>query len=301
MSANDILPVYNGSPAEQLRTFLSGVRMKLSRRPVLIAGPYAGEFGIEIIKFQSYVRALAPRYDAVHVITYPGRAPLYRAENVTVHEHGFDLKTAGYWYGRRSFHELNAYAQDFARRNGIQNYDLFNTSLLCTGWHRKLLWKEAHVPFSSRAEPPPGRYDVIFHFRAINKAGPDASRNYQPQLAEQLAGLCVQSGLRCACIGHPGYSLCAEGCADFRTEDLDCTIAALCAGRLLAGELSGPVHLAVYCARPVVTWAPDPHRIAYAKRHNPFSVDIGTVTDGSTNPAPADVFLAIRQHLKGTE
>jgi hypothetical protein len=291
-------PFYIPTFSEKLAAFLTGLRIRLFPKDVLVVGPYTGEFGIEIIKFQSFVRALAPHYKTVHVITYPGREPLYRAPNVTVHAHEMDLKTAGYWYGNRSFQTLENMARQFAREQEIQNYDLFNTNLLCTGWHRKLLWRQKHVPLQSRSPAEEGRYDVLFHFRAIDKAGPDQSRNYRPELAEQLVQLCLKENLRCACIGHPDWALCFDGCADRRTENLDETIATIQSGRLLAGELSGPIHLAIFCAKPVVTWAPEPHRIAYAKKHNPFQVGIAVVTDRSTHPEATEVFRTVRDMLR---
>ncbi|MCF7849380.1 MAG: hypothetical protein K9M45_11065 [Kiritimatiellales bacterium] len=288
-------PVYLPGLPEKLKAVLVGLRMRLLPRPVLVVGPYAGEFGIEIIKFQSFVRWLAPRYKEVHVITYPGREPLYRMPNTTVHEHGFDLKTAGYWYGKRSFQSLDEFARRFAEENGIRNYDLLNTNLLCTGWHRRLLWRQKHVPLCAAANG--FQYDVVFHFRAMEKDGPDQSRNYRPELAEKLVRRCVQAGMRCACIGLPEYALCFEGCEDRRTEKLDETVSVIGSATVVVGELSGPIHLAVYCARPVVTWAPEPHRMAYAKKHNPFGVDIVAVSDTTTNPAPEDVFDVLHSHM----
>lgn len=293
------LPVYAPSWFEKVQTFLSGLRIRVFPRRVLIVGPYAGEFGIEIIKFQSFVRALASRYEQVHVLTYPGREPLYQGENVTIHIHDFDLQTAGYWYGRRSHDELNEYAARFARKHGINGFDIFNTSLLCTGFHRRFLWRQAHQPFRSQHETAEPVYEVVFHFRGIDKVGPDASRNYRADLAEELAHRCVERGWRCVCIGHPDYSLCFEGCEDRRTEVLSETIGVIRSGRLTVGELSGPIHLAVYCDRPVVTWAPDPHRIAYAKKHNPFGVPIMSVVDTSTHPSPDMVVRAVDGCLAG--
>ena len=290
-------PVYQPVLSEKIRSFITGLRMNLFRRQVLIVGPYAGEFGIEIIKFQSFVRYLSAWYKEIHVITYPGREPLYRAPNVTVHTHDFDLTTAGYWYGCRSFRELDEFAHQFARERGLRNYDLFNTNLLCTGWHRRFLWRQKHIPFCSLSPAQIPAPDIVFHFRSIDKAGPDQSRNYKTELAEKLVQMCLQAGFRCACIGHPAWALCFDGCEDRRTENLDETIATICSGRLLAGELSGPVHLAVYCAKPVVTWAPEPHRMAYAKRHNPFGVNIVSVSDQTTHPAPQDIFAFMQRCL----
>ena len=263
--------------------FLRGLRQRTFPRKVLIVGPYAGEFGHEIMDFQSRVRGNARRYQEVHIITYPGREPLYRAPNVTVHTHDFDLKTAGYLFGRRTFHELDAYAKAFAEEKGLRNYDVFNTNLLCSRWHRRLLWPEAHAVFTSKYTESAPR-EIIFHFRNIQKTGPDATRNFGPEIAADLAARLHATGYKLTCIGHPLYSLCPAHCEDCRTEDLDKTVSVIASGRLVVGELSGPIHLAVYLSKPVLTWAPGKERIWAAQRRNPHGVPFYVVADDTTNP-----------------
>lgn len=290
--------LYRCTWAEKIGSFLRGVIQRVSPRPTLIVGPYAGEFGHEIMDFQSYVRWNARRYREVHVITYPGREPLYFAPNVTVHTHDFDLKTAGYFYGQRTFGELDEYARIFAAEHGLKTYDIFNTNLLCTRWHRKLLWPQCHEVLGQRTEEPQSR-NLVFHFRFINKTGPDDSRNFKPELAQKLIQLCLTKGFHCTCIGHPIYSLCPDGCEDARTEQLEQTVQVIRSCRLVVGELSGPMHLAVYCAKPILTWAPEYKRIWAARRRNPFHVDIGVVSDETTNPDPMQIAQAINNKLSG--
>lgn len=290
-------PIYSAALTEKATMFLRGIRQRLFPQEVLVVGPYAGEFGHEIMDFQARVRWNARRYREVHVITYPGRDPLYRAQNVTVYTHDFDLKTAGYCFGRRTFRELDAYAESFAVRHGIADYDIFNTNLLCTRWHRRLLWPELHVPFSS-AYPPDHARDLVFHFRQIQKAGPDTSRNFKKELVEELVARTVAAGYRLTCIGHPKYAFCPSGCEDCRTEDMDKTVGVILSGRLTVGELSGPIHLAVYLRKPVLTWAPEYHRIWAARRRNPYKVPIFSVADDTTNPSVDRIVEGIGQVLK---
>jgi hypothetical protein len=49
---------YIPTMSENLATFLEGIWLRISPRKVLIVGPYAGEFGHEIMDFQSFVRGL---------------------------------------------------------------------------------------------------------------------------------------------------------------------------------------------------------------------------------------------------
>ncbi len=282
---------YFPSRKENIRTFLEGLALFFSRKPVLLVGPYTGEFGHEIMDFQSYVHGLKPRYREVHVITYPGREPLYRG--CILHAHDFDLRTAGYTFGKLTNPQAREYLHRFAREHQIPRYDIFGTMHLRTRWHRKLLFRQKHEVIGPLQPVAPGK-KIIFHFRNIDKQGPDKNRNFRPELAVEAVKLCRDAGFDVACIGHPKYSLCPEGCEDYRTENLEETIGRIAACRLVVGELSGPMHLAAYCARPIAIWAPDPWRIDGARRRNPFNVAIHVVRDDTTNPHPHEILDVVK-------
>jgi ADP-heptose:LPS heptosyltransferase len=244
--------------------------------------------------FQGYVHWLRPRYGEVHVITFPGREPLYRG--CLVHHHDYDLRYAGYNYGRISHGEILRCVRDFAAAHGIVDYDMFSTMHLRSRWHRRILFRQApEVIRPLKSVPPSGK--IVFHFRNIDKRGFDRSRNFRPALAAEVCESCQKGGLKIACIGHPQYSLCPAGCEDRRTEDLEQTVAELSGCRLAAGELSGPLHLAAYCGRPIVIWAPGKERIAYALKRNPFGVGIFVVRDDTTNPPPAEIAGVVQNAL----
>ena len=276
---------------ENIKAFRQGLALRLSTKKTLIVGPYAGEFGPEIMDFQSYVRWFRRKYREIHVITYPGRDPLYRG--CIVHAHDFDLRTAGYCYGRISHTEITRYARDFARAHDLTDYDMFSTLHMDTRWHRRLLFRQEHEVISPLV-PPESNRRILFHFRNIDKSGPDRSRNFRPDLVAETCELCLGAGIEITCIGHPKYSLCPPGCEDRRTENLEQTIAEMASGRLVAGELSGPLHLALFCARPVLIWAPGADRIAYAFKRNPFRQRIFVVRYDTTNPSPEEILEALR-------
>jgi hypothetical protein len=86
------------SHAEKLWLLGVGLGQRLHSRRNLFAGPFAGEFGYELMQWQAYVRARRPHYEAVHVLTYPGRDYMY--ESCHVNHHNIRLDQAGYGYGR---------------------------------------------------------------------------------------------------------------------------------------------------------------------------------------------------------
>src|SRR5437879_4401140 len=116
---------YCYSTIEKLRLFLPCIRQKMAPRRNLFAGPYAGEFGYELMQWQGFVRARRRCYEQVHVLTYPGRDYLY--EGCAVHYHNIDLKQAGYWYGRLSPARAQEMARTKANEIGLKDYDIFDT------------------------------------------------------------------------------------------------------------------------------------------------------------------------------
>ena len=280
--------------SEKIRFALPCLRQKFRPRRNLLAGPYAGEFGYELMQWQGFVRARRKHYQEVHVLTYPGRDYLY--EGCRVHYHDVDLKKAGYWYGDITPTQMRQMADAKAAEIGLKDYDIFDTSLLCTRYHRGLFWKQE---FRLLEEPPLVQkpYDLVFHFRSVQKVGPDPLKNYPPELADELARQCMDRGLSVACVGHPQYSYCPKGCVDHRHADLRQTVAAISSARLGVGEASGGMHIVNACGRPTLIWGDGQWRIDPALRWNPFRVPIYVVTNSEWQPTPEKVCEAIARAL----
>ena len=118
------------SMAEKAGLFMICLSQKLRPRRHLLAGPFAGEFGYELMQWQGFVRARRRHYKEVHVLTYPGREYLY--EGCRTHYHDIPLERAGYMYGRLTRAQARQLAQAKATEIGLKDYDIFDPSLLCT-------------------------------------------------------------------------------------------------------------------------------------------------------------------------
>jgi hypothetical protein len=253
-----------------------------------------GEFGHELLDWQGYVRERRRHYEQVHVITYPGRKILY--ESCVVHEHQIRLESAGYYYGNMSLDTMLQHARRKAEELGIENYDVFNTFMLSSRILRKVLWRqvfvEVHAPISAV-----DRFDLAFHFRQMDKLGPDKLKNYPTQMADNLAQLCVDAGYKCCSIGHPLGSYCPSPCVDFRSKNLDSSVLAIDSSRLVVGEISGPMHLANLCGKPTLIWAQDQWRIDYSFRGNIFHVPLFVAANNTFKPDPVLLKAKIDQAM----
>lgn len=277
---------YQFTLRDKLVGALADLKIRFFPRRILVAGPYVGEFGHELMDWQPWVRAQVGRYEQVHVITYPGRDYLY--PGCQVHHHDVALETAGYKHGRFSPAQLAAMARQKAAELGLQDYDLMTALNICTTRHQRHLLP---ARFELLGEPPAAGAvrDVAFHFRQVNKAGPDDTRNYPLELCDRVVEFCRARGLEFFCIGHPRYSYCPPGVADRRTEDLAASVAAIRSARLLAGELSGPMHLAQLSGTAILIWAPGQWRLDNCARWNVFQVPTYIVTNEVRHPSPEEV------------
>jgi hypothetical protein len=139
--------------------------------------------------------------------------------------------------------------------------------------------------------------DVAFHFRQVKKAGPDQTRNYPLEMCDRVVAAGRAAGWSFFCVGHPRYSYCPPGVEDRRSEDLATSVAAICSARLLAGELSGPMHLAQLSGVPILIWAPGQWRLDNCERWNVFKVPTYIVTNELRHPEPEHVAQKIGEAL----
>jgi hypothetical protein len=274
------------SLAEKVAGALADLKLRFFPRRILVAGPYVGEFGHELMDWQPWVRAQVARYQAVHVITYPGRDYLY--PGCRVHHHDVPLEAAGYRYGRLTPAQLTALARQKAAELGLQNYDVMTALNICTGYHRRFLLP-ARFDLLGQAPAPGQMCELAFHFRRVQKAGPDNTRNYPVEMCDRLVEFCRAHNLRCFCIGHPNYSYCPPGVEDRRTEDLAASVAAIRSARLLVGELSGPMHLAQLSGTAILIWADGQWRLDDCERWNVFRVPTYIVARDTFRPDPDEV------------
>lgn len=270
-------------------------RFQIARGDTLIAGPYVGEFGFECMEWQSFVNAQVGRFRKVFVISYPGRSALYPECELIPHE--YDLRKAGYGYGWMQPKQMLEIARDAAKALGLKSCRILLPTAISQHFTRRWM-PQRWIVFGGQSAL---KYDVAFHFRNIVKEGPDQRVNFPLESADELAVTCRNAGLSCIAIGHPEQSYCPPGCIDCRSVDLQHSMDHIGGSRIVAGQLSGPMHLATLCKKSIVTWADGKDRIALAREWNPQRVNISVVSDSNFCPEPSNVFKAITLCLSAQE
>ena len=281
---------------------LNLVRIKASRKPLLVAGPYLGEFGYELMEWRPYALSIARRYKEARFISAPGREVLYRPYRFIGHD--ADLRLAGYGFGTAGAASERRIAFEIAASQGMQKDDfdlLIPTSLTGRFGQRlfKPVWTSPQVTEVELGRAV--RSDIVFHFRDIQKEGPDERINLSPRSADLLVRACNSAGWTSACIGDPRYAICPAGCIDLRSHDLFVAVAAIKQSSLFVGQLSGPAHLAHLVGKPVVTWANGEHRFKIFPSWNPHGAGLLVVSTTTYDPAVPNVLAMIARILETRE
>jgi len=269
---------------------------------VLIAGPWLGEFGWELLVWQAAVRFYRKKYnyEKVYVITFKGRKPLYENSNLYVHD--LKLKDAIFGIPRIEKNVINQYIQQCVEHFNIkENYDVFTPNDLFSLKYRILrkFNKKYGLEYKKLGEEKEIKYDICFHFRHFNRKGDNEDKNLSLSKANKLVEHYVKKGYKVCCIGLPGYSYVPEGAVNCQSDSLEATISTISESRMVVGGSSAPMHLAQLCGKPIVTWINVPEGgKRYTKTWNPFNTKALIVSGKSWNPDIQDIIFNINNLLE---
>lgn len=286
-------PTYDVKRSDYPRIFLDVAKYYVPH-DTLIAGPYIGEFGFELMYWASYVIGAGARFKKRYIITYPGRDAIYPGWTSVYHD-GL-LSQAGYGLGRVGPDESKEIVRRFAEREGLRHYSVFHPWMVSKRVFKICLPKANWLVLGSELKDAP-RHDVVLHFRNILKAGPDDRSNFTNDRAAALAGELQKRGYSLCCIGSPKHALCPPGVTDMRSDDVSSAIRAIRGARVIVGQQSGPTHLANLCGKDVILWAEGEWRIAMGRKWNPHNCNIHVVRNDTFNPEPAEIAAKVEQVL----
>lgn len=256
----------------------------------LVAGPFVGEFGWELMQWQGLVRRMAHGYDEVHVAAPKGHEALYQD---IANFHYIPLEPYG--------------TPDCWRIESDLGYSIQPTLSLLRKMRGDLISPAGRMAISQqrfiRYGTKRAEADVVLHAR-----GPIGKR---PQHAwpqedwDVLVNHLHDEGIhRIVAIGTQAY--CPAGARDFRHAPLQEVMDLLAGASICIGPSSGPMHLASLCGTPHVVWTDDQiygaigttNRVRYETLWNPLKTPVTVLDQHGWHP-PAKVVLAAT--LKGLE
>lgn len=272
--------------------------LRPDRRRTLVAGPFVGEFGWELMGWQGFIRKISRAYERTIVISRPSSEYLYRDfateflpwDPGPVHTDYYEC-VGGPTYQGPQFPDADRIEPGpfelmvrFAREN-LQEFVMLGTEQR----------PAADAPF-----------DLVIHARlipALPGSGNKHMRNWPSVNWDELVN--QLPGIRIAAIGRKELAYCPAGVTDLRDSPLEEQCAVLHHTRCCAGPSSGAMHLAALCGSPLVVWTSDAYNDMggntqrYLFGWNPFGVPVTVIVRGGCM-APVDVVArSILRRVRG--
>ena len=256
---------------------------------ILVAGPWTGEFGYELFKWQGYIRKVVEEggYDEVIVSSRPGNELLYRDFCTTYMPVEADINPCE---GRFNGNKENQSPHDYFK--GIPYLRAIDPGFKITDE------PQSFIPYGVLDRSFP--YDVVIHARGIavgdrgnmvpTHADMKESRNWGIDKWTELTHRLTSSGMHVCCIGSPTASWLIPGAADHRGVPLDMLADILVASSIIVGPSSGPLHFATLCGCKQAVWG-SPHLEArYKELWNPFGTPVNFMAvDDNWDPDVMDI------------
>ena len=265
----------------------------ITSNKTIILGPYHGEFGFEVSMNASFAYSIKKKFsNKLIVISLDGNEALYNICDKFI-SFNYNLKNAGYGYGN--------YADSLTLRNEfIKQHKIYNDSIfidLCRiniYIFKKLVNFEYVSLGESKLFNKPN--EITVHFRSVVKTGADNRLNFLNENADRLVHELFLLGYNVNVIGHPEFSYCPNiYCKDFRSKEISCAINTIKKSIITIGQLSGPIHLAHLCKRPVLTWADDIKRFKTIEMWNPFNQKCIIVSSETFNPEINEILKKLHE------
>lgn len=241
-------------------------------KKIAFGGPFYGEFGWEIMTWQSHLRKLSREYDKMYISTFPGVEALYR---------GFHCET--------EFlpHSHPGRAQDWRDLDAIE----FEIPDDVTFHIKPIKQYETDGDYIQYGSPVDRSKEILFHARAIPNI---PFKNYAPEKWAEVASN-FPAG---ASIGTKD-DLHIPGTEDLRGIPLQELMDCISGAQVVVGQSSGVMHLASMCGTRQVVWADNktyfgrPLAMRYREDWNPLSTPVSWVDAEAWDPEPDDIIKAI--------
>ena len=265
---------------------------------VLVAGPWVGEFGYELFRWQGHLRALAPKYDRVIVASRPGHELLYKdfADFVPVDTDPNPCEGP--------FNDVNLDPTPYIEKV-FGHIPYYHSIHPCVKFSDSQPTK--YIPFGQGSDSMP--YDIVFHARGITIEDQAAmvkdhtkmklNRNWPEESWNELVTEFHNHGFTMACIGDPRSAWKLPHCTDMRGIPLHDLADLLGNSDWIIGPSSGPMHFASLCKCKQLVWGTPHLHARYEQLWNPFGTYVRLMEcDEQWNPSVGDV---IYEFLKCNE
>jgi len=274
---------------------------------ILLAGPWMGEFGWEIMKWIPAVRHLVEnnKYDAVICSSNVKNEYLYKdfcTDFIPIQR--TNLISAMGW----KFKTKNPVFESKIIEGVRKKYDINRTTNKLTLFSptKENTERNTNLSFKSYGVADKKyKYDLLFHARWTNKQH-SHNRDWSLKKWADLA-LYFKNKIRIASIGMPDYSKHIANTHCLLGIDTEHLSHVMKSSRLIIGPSSGPLHLASLCGLPHLVWTDSEkwggigkrkNRDRYETLWNPFKTNCVVLDDCNWQPQLSVVVRTVKELLK---
>jgi hypothetical protein len=274
---------------------------KIKKVEHVIAGPWVGEFGWELMCYQGYLRYLAKNNKHLKsfiVLGRTGHKILYQ-----------DFCTEYYDYDPDSSHCTGALCQNWkydnfheevAKRSTSSKYLWLPTSTFFINYHldgpkkigfmKDFKEKQIFKTYEDRTVSN----SILIHARYTNKYG-SADRNWAKENWNKIVEYLINAEYEVIAIGKEGHAYSPNLAINKLNISLEQTINIMNQAKIIVGTSSGPMHLATLCELPQAIISPEFNRIRYEKDWNPFNTKVELIPNEQWNPSVKEVIKGIER------
>jgi hypothetical protein len=252
----------------------------------LIAGPFLGELGWELMQWQGYLRQLSKFYSTTIVYGRDSSAYFYK-------DFATEFRAVNVASWDTDLYILHNYDYD-SWANQFRDVDLLVADNRCLGL--RSLFDQHFVPFGEPQSE--NAYDILIHARAIPNLEGNPTKWTRNWALENWNELCNSlKSYRLAAVGVPALSYCPDGALDLRGVETEKLCSILASSRCCIGPSSGVMHLASLCRTPHFVWNATTDypwfggsiSYRYMRSWNPFGTKVRVLTEKGWQPSPTFV------------
>lgn len=240
----------------------------------LFAGPFIGEFGMELFTWQSHIRYMASQFDRTIISSRPECEFIYK--DFCSDFIPFDPGS----YNADGYRLIDVEELAIPHVHEWVSPTKTIRVLSLDSWNRHIKGTEQKF-ISYRAA---GDKSIDFCLCARNfstGAKTKIDRNWPVERATELANLLISKGAKIASVGLPATAAHIEGTENLLGLSLENLAGILSSCRAIIGPSSGLMHFATLCECPQIVWGETHLEKRYVNDWNPFGTPVNYICDDS--------------------
>lgn len=267
--------------------------INLDKTKTLFAGPWCGEFGWELFCWQGYLRKLSRNYGKVIVASRTGHEFLYRDFADEFYVYDSPATEANMWFGAYNINKIQKYLGKFTYDRYVEPFNIgYGMSQGVATIIDEQFHNQEFIKYSANTIDE--YYDIIIHPRNKDIG---AERNWNKNNWQKLVDGLLKEGYSIAEIGtNEAFKL--NGVKDYRNCSIEDTVSLINRTKLVAGQSSGPLHLASLSGTPHLVWSDIGNEPRYKKDWNPHGTEVHFISKHGWNPSSGFVLKNIKKVLE---